>query len=66
MFGYHFRHYEKEIYFKPVQVNRRFVSNFETCYLNIKQDTISDILKILKEKDILKIKDNNNTNGKNQ
>lgn len=50
---------EKEINFKPVQINKKFVSEFEKTYNNKKNEIIIEIIKILKEKNIYKIKQSN-------
>lgn len=50
---------DKDIYYKPVQIDKKIVSGFETCYHKEKQNIINHILKKLEEESILKIKDNN-------
>jgi|TARA_Y100000389_G_C17430464_1_gene502258 hypothetical protein len=44
---------DKEINYKPVQINKKFVSDFEQTYNNKKKEIIIEILNILREKNIL-------------
>jgi hypothetical protein len=57
---------EKDIFFKPVQITSTFASDLETSYNHTKAEIIYNILEILEEKKILKIKDSNKINGGEQ
>tara|TARA_Y100001970_G_C14225787_1_gene855577 strand:- start:1290 stop:1448 length:159 start_codon:yes stop_codon:yes gene_type:complete len=49
---------EKEIYYKPVYTNKKIISSIEESYNRQKLIIINNILKELKNENILKIKDN--------